>query len=68
MRKYEEAIKDLGNPDRVLFLNDLLGGRSYNAACRPVIGNQNFAIAAGKDGVLTASYESLNAASDDDEL
>ena len=101
VEKYEDAIKELGNPDRVLFLNDLLGGSPYNAACRLVVGNQNYAIvagvnlpmliamvseqsiddgsleiaqlvekasAAGKDGVLSASYESLNAASDDDEL
>ncbi|MBQ9478959.1 MAG: PTS sugar transporter subunit IIA [Selenomonadaceae bacterium] len=101
VEKYEDAIKELGNPDRVLFLNDLLGGSPYNAACRLVVGNQNYAIvagvnlpmliamvseqitddgsleidqlvekaiAAGKDGVLSASYESLNAESDDDEL
>ncbi|MBR1580964.1 MAG: PTS sugar transporter subunit IIA [Selenomonadaceae bacterium] len=101
VEKYEDAIKELGNPDRVLFLNDLLGGSPYNAACRLVVGNQDYAIvagvnlpmliamvseqigddgsleidqlvekaiAAGKDGVLSASYESLNAATDDDEL
>jgi len=24
--KYEQAIKELGNPDKVLFFNDLMGG------------------------------------------
>ena len=101
VRKYEAAIKELGNPDRVLFLNDLLGGSPYNAACRIVANNENYGIVAGvnlpmliamssaqdaddgsatiaelmeqavnacKDGAMTASYESLNASSDDDEL
>ncbi len=99
--KYEKAIKELGNPDRVLFLNDLLGGSPYNAACRIVAQNENYGIVtgvnlpmliamssaqdaddgsakiselmdqaalAGKDGAMIASYESLNAESDDDEL
>ncbi len=99
--KYEQAIKELGNPDRVLFLNDLLGGSPYNAACRIVANNENYGIVAGvnlpmliamssaqdaddgsatiaelmeqavnacKDGAMTASYESLNASSEDDEL
>ena len=47
VEKYEDAIKELGNPDRVLFLNDLLGGSPYNAACRLVVGNQDYAIVAG---------------------
>lgn len=101
VEKYHAAIKELGNPDRVLFLNDLLGGSPYNAACRLVVSNQKYAIVAGvnlpmliamvseqitddgsltieqlvekaieagKDGVLAASYESLNAASEDDDL
>ena len=99
--KYEAAIRDLGNPDRVLFLNDLLGGSPYNAACRLVIGNPNYAIVAGvnlpmliamiseqaiddgsasietlvqkaidagKDGVISADYASLNAGGEEDEL
>ena len=99
--KYEVAIKELGSPARVLFLNDLLGGSPYNAACRLVVGNENYAIVAGvnlpmlialiseqvtddgslsieelvgkaidagKDGVLPATYSSLNAATEDDEL
>ena len=68
VEKYWAAIKELGNPERVLFLNDLLGGSPYNAACRLAVNNQSYAIVAGKDGVLSATYESLNAASDDDEL
>ena len=99
--KYEKAIKELGNPEKILFLNDLLGGSPYNAACRIVANNKNYGIVAGvnlpmliamssaqdsddgsatiselmeqavnacKDGAMTADYESLNAASDDDEL
>lgn len=98
--KYEKAIKEL-KTDKILFLNDLLGGSPYNAACRIVANNPNYgivagvnlpmlismssiqdtddgfatiaelieqAINAGKDGLMTASYESLNASSDDDEL
>ena len=98
--KYEQAIKELGT-EKILFLNDLLGGSPYNAACRLVATNENYGIVAGvnlpgliaisalqdtddgsatiadimaqaleacKDGVLSSSYESLNAASDDDEL
>ncbi|MBR1420190.1 MAG: PTS sugar transporter subunit IIA [Selenomonadaceae bacterium] len=45
--KYEKAIKELGNPDRILFLNDLLGGSPYNAACRIVALNENYGIVAG---------------------
>ncbi|MBR1647434.1 MAG: PTS sugar transporter subunit IIA [Selenomonadaceae bacterium] len=99
--KYEKAIAELGNPDRVLFFNDLLGGSPYNAACRLVAANENYGIVAGvnlpgliaisalqdaddgtmtiaeimeqalaacKDGVMSSSYESLNAETDDDEL
>ena len=99
--KYEQAIKELGNPKTVLFFNDLLGGSPYNAACRLVAANENYGIVAGvnlpgliaisalqdaddgsmtiaeimeqaltacKDGAMSSSYESLNAASDDDEL
>ena len=45
--KYEQAIKELGNPDRILFLNDLLGGSPYNAACRIVVNNENYGIVTG---------------------
>jgi len=45
--KYEKAIKELGNPDRVLFLNDLRGGSPYNAACRIVAQNENYGIVTG---------------------
>ena len=45
--KYKKAIEELGNPDRVLFLNDLLGGSPYNAACRLVAENENYGIVAG---------------------
>ena len=99
--KYEKTIKELGNPDRVLFLNDLLGGSPYNAACRIVATHENYGIVtgvnlpmliemasaqdmddgsksiaelmeqaseAGKNGISTSSYESLNSSSDDDDL
>lgn len=98
--KYEKAIEELGNPDRVLFLNDLLGGSPYNAACRIVVKNENYgivtgvnlpmliamsgaqdiddgsatiaelmeqAVNAGKEGAAVSSYESLNAAPDEDD-
>ncbi len=45
--KYQKAIEELGNPDRVLFFNDLMGGSPYNAACRLVAENKNYAIVAG---------------------
>ena len=45
--KYEKAIAELGNPDRILFFNDLLGGSPYNAACRLVAANKNYGIVAG---------------------
>lgn len=45
--KYEQAIKELGNPERVLFFNDLMGGSPYNAACRLVAANENYGIVAG---------------------
>ncbi len=45
--KYEKTIKELGNPDRVLFLNDLLGGSPYNAACRIVATHENYGIVTG---------------------
>lgn len=45
--KYEKAIKELGNPDRILFMNDLLGGSPYNAACRIVVNNEKYGIVTG---------------------
>ena len=44
--KYEKAIKELGT-EKVLFLNDLLGGSPYNAACRIVATNENYGIVTG---------------------
>lgn len=98
--KYEQAIKELGT-EKILFLNDLMGGSPYNAACRLVATNENYGIVAGvnlpmliamssaqdmnddsvtlaelmeqaanagKDGTTISSYESLNAADEEDEL
>ena len=98
--KYEKAIKELGT-EKILFLNDLMGGSPYNAACRLVALNENYGIVAGvnlpmliavsslqdaddgsmsleelmdqavnaaKDGATISTYESLNAADDEDEL
>lgn len=45
--KYEAAIKELDCEGGVLFLNDLFGGSPYNAACRLVIGNENYGIVTG---------------------
>ena len=47
LEKYQKAIEELGNPDRVLFFNDLMGGSPYNAACRLVATNENYGIVAG---------------------
>ena len=47
VKKYEEAIKELDCSGGVLFLNDLFGGSPYNAACRLVIGNENYGIVTG---------------------
>ena len=47
VEKYEAAIKELDCADGVLFLNDLFGGSPYNAACRLVIGNENYGIVTG---------------------
>lgn len=44
--KYEQAIKELGT-EKILFLNDLMGGSPYNAACRLVATNPNYGIVAG---------------------
>ena len=45
--KYEAAIKEMGNPARVLILNDLLGGTPYNQAARLVSQNENYGIVTG---------------------
>ena len=45
--KYQTAIKELGNPEKVLFLNDLRGGSPYNAACRLVKNNPKYGIVTG---------------------
>ena len=45
--KYQAAIKELGNPEKVLFLNDLRGGSPYNAACKLVKQNPNYGIVTG---------------------
>lgn len=47
IEKYKAAIKDLGNPKRVLFLNDLRGGTPYNAASTLAVGDENYGIVAG---------------------
>ena len=45
--KYEAAIKEMGNPERVLILNDLLGGTPYNQAARLVSQNETYGIVTG---------------------
>ena len=45
--RYEKAIEELGNPEKILFFNDLMGGSPYNAACRLVVANENYGIVAG---------------------
>jgi len=45
--KYEAAIKELGNPERLLILNDLRGGTPYNQATRLVLNNENYGIVSG---------------------
>lgn len=45
--KYQAAINELGNPERVLFLNDLRGGSPYNAACTLVKKNPQYGIVTG---------------------
>ena len=47
IEKYKAAIKDLGNPDRVLFLNDLRGGTPYNAASTLAVGEEKYGIVSG---------------------
>lgn len=57
--KYEKAIKELGNPDRVLFLNDLLGGSPYNAACRIVATNEKYGIVTGVNLPMLIAMSSI---------
>lgn len=45
--RYLKSIEELGNPDRVLFLNDLRGGSPYNAASRLAATNEKYGIVAG---------------------
>lgn len=47
IEKYKAAIADLGNPERVLFLNDLRGGTPYNAASTLAVGDEHYGIVAG---------------------
>ena len=62
--KYEQAIKELGNPKTVLFFNDLLGGSPYNAACRLVAANENYGIVAGVNLPMLIAVSSLQDADD----
>ena len=62
--KYENAIKELGNPTRLLILNDLLGGTPYNQASRLVAENENYGIVAG---VNLPMLMSMAGAQDDDD-
>lgn len=47
IEKYKAAIAELGNPERVLFLNDLRGGTPYNAASTLAVGDEHYGIVAG---------------------
>lgn len=47
IEKYNKAIKELGSPERVLFLNDLRGGTPYNAASTLAVGDEHYGIVAG---------------------
>ena len=61
--KYEKAIKELGT-EKVLFLNDLMGGSPYNAACRIVATNKNYGIVAGVNLPMLIAMSSLQDADD----
>jgi PTS system mannose-specific IIA component/PTS system mannose-specific IIB component len=100
IEKYKKAIEELGNPERVLFLNDLRGGTPYNAASTLTVGDEHYgivsgvnfpmlismiqeqmiddgsatieeimqkAIDAGKEGVISTSYEALNSPVEDED-
>ncbi len=47
IEKYKATIDSLGNPDRILFLNDLRGGTPYNAASTLAIADEKYGIVAG---------------------
>ena len=63
IRKYETAIKELGT-EKVLFLNDLMGGSPYNAACRLVATNENYGIVAGVNLPMLIAMSSAQDADD----
>ena len=63
VRKYETAIKELGT-EKVLFLNDLMGGSPYNAACRLVATNENYGIVAGVNLPMLITMSSAQDADD----
>ena len=63
VRKYEEAIKEL-ETEKVLFLNDLMGGSPYNAACRLVATNENYGIVAGVNLPMLIAMSSAQDADD----
>ena len=62
--KYEKAIKELGT-EKMLFLNDLMGGSPYNAACRLVATNENYGIVAGVNLPMLIAMSSAQDMNDD---
>ena len=62
--KYEKAIKELGT-EKILFLNDLMGGSPYNAACRLVATNENYGIVAGVNLPMLIAMSSAQDMNDD---
>ena len=56
--KYKMTLKSLDTGDGVLFLCDVFGGSPYNAACRLVIGNENYGIVSGVN--MTMLIEMVN--------
>lgn len=47
IEKYKTAIKELGSPSRILFLNDLRGGTPYNAASILAVAEESYGIVSG---------------------
>lgn len=47
LKKYNNSIKELGNPDELLFMLDLFGGSPFNAASTLAIQNEGFEIITG---------------------
>ena len=47
IEKYKTAIKELGSPARILFLNDLRGGTPYNAASILAVAEESYGIVSG---------------------